>query len=206
MVYRALEPLASLNYLRRCSEIKLDIKKNRSDYVPTIDLTGSYGSNYVSNSITTPNNYATRAKSLQIGLQVNIPLYSGGMTNAGVSEAVSNAGKARADLEAASRQAATDAQQAFADVVNGVEQIDALNSAVESGESAVKGNRAGYRLGIRINLDVLNAEQSSFTLRNRIWLKARYDTLLQWLKLKAAAGTLRESDLLGINDLLVRER
>ncbi|WP_442783934.1 TolC family protein [Collimonas fungivorans] len=64
-------------------------------------------------------------------LASHIPLYSGGMTNAKVSEAVANAGKARADLEAASRQAATDAQQAFAGVVNGVAQIEALNSAVE---------------------------------------------------------------------------
>jgi outer membrane protein len=184
---------------------KVDIKKNRSDYLPTIDLTSSYGSNYASNSLTTPNDYATRSKSLQIGLQVNIPLYSGGMTNARVSEAVANAGKARADLEAASRQAATDAQQAFAGVVNGLAQIDALNSAVESGESAVKGNRAGYHLGIRINLDVLNAEQQLYAAKKDL-AKARYDTLLQGLKLKAAAGNLEEADLLGINDFLVRDR
>lgn len=180
---------------------KVDIKKNRSDYLPTIDLTGSYGSNYASSSLTTPFDYATRAKSLQVGLQINIPLYSGGMTNARVSEAVANAGKARSDLEAASRQAATDAQQAFAGVVNGVAQIDALNSAVESGESAVKGSRAGYRLGLRINLDVLNAEQQLYSAKKDL-AKARYDTLLQGLKLKAAAGTLEEADLLAVNALL----
>jgi outer membrane protein len=179
-----------------------EIKKNRAEYAPMLDLIASKGSNYASNSLTTPNDYSTRANSTQVGLQLTIPLYAGGATDAKVTEAIATKNKAQADLEAASRQAATDAQQAYAGVINGLAQIDALNVALESGQSAVKGNRVGYKLGIRINIDVLNAEQQLYTAQ-RDWTKARYDTLLQELKLKAATGTLMEADLSGVNALLM---
>lgn len=179
-----------------------DIRKNRAEYAPSLDLVASYGSNFSSNSLTTPNDYSTRANSRQIGLQLNIPLYAGGATKARVAEAVANKNKTEADLEAASRQAATDAQQAYAAVMNGLAQIDALNEAVGSGQSAVKGNQVGYRLGIKINLDVLNAQQQLFEAQRDL-TKARYDTLLQGLKLKAASGTLNEDDLQGINSMLL---
>ena len=180
-----------------------EMKKNRAEYAPTLDLVASKGSNYSSNSLTTPNDYSTRANSTQVGLQLTIPLYAGGATNAKVVEAIANKNKAQADLEAASRQAATDAQQAFAGVVNGLAQIDALNVALDSAHSAVKGNRVGYQLGIRINVDVLNAQHQLYTAQ-RDWTKARYDTLLQGLKLKAATGTLTEADLIGVNEMLIR--
>lgn len=178
-----------------------DIKKNRADYAPTLDLVASRGSNYASNSLTTPNDYSTRVTSTQVGVQLNIPLYGGGITNAKVTEAIANRNKAQADLEAASRQAATEAQQAYAGVINGLAQIDALNVALASARDAVKGNQVGYRLGLKVNLDVLNAQQQLYTTQ-RDWTKARYDTLLQGLRLKAATGTLTQADLQGINAML----
>ena len=178
-----------------------EIKKNRSDHLPTLDLVANYGGNYSSSSLTTPNDYSTRVKQQEVSVQFTVPFYAGGMVNSKVTEAIANMNKVEADLEAASRQASTDAQQAFAGVTNGLAQINALNVAVESGQSAVKGNRVGYRLGIRINIDVLNAEQQLFTAQRDL-SKARYDTLLQGFKLKAAAGTLGEQDLLAVNAML----
>jgi outer membrane protein len=178
-----------------------EIKKNRSDHLPTLDLVVNYGGNFASSSLTTPNDYSTRVKQQEAGIQLTVPIYSGGSINSRVTEAIANMNKAEADMEAASRQASTDAQQAFAGVTNGLAQIDALNVAVESGRNAVKGNMAGYRLGIRINIDVLNAEQQLFTAQRDL-SKARYDTLLQGFKLKAAAGTLGEQDLLAVNAML----
>lgn len=177
------------------------IKKNRSEHLPTLDLVGSVGSNYASHSLTTPDDYATRATQHQVGVQLTVPLYSGGAIDSRVTEAIANMNKAEADMQAASRQAATDAQQAFAGVTNGLAQIEALNVAVESGQSAVKGNRVGYKLGIRINIDVLNAEQQLFTAQRDL-SKARYETLLQGFKLKAAAGILSEADLRAVNAML----
>jgi outer membrane protein len=180
----------------------IDIKKSRSAYAPTLDFVASYGNSYSSNSLTTPNEYATRANSTQIGVQLNIPIFSGGETNSRVTESIANHNKAESDLEAASRQAATDAQQAYAGVINGLAQIDALNYARESGESSVKGNRMAFRLGVRINLDVLNAEQQLYTAKRDLAV-ARYETLLQGLKLKAATGSLTEEDLMAINGMMI---
>ncbi len=178
-----------------------EINKNRAEHLPTLDMVANYGDNYASHSLTTPNDFSTRARQAELGVQLTVPLYSGGSVNSKVSEAFANMYKTEADMEAASRQASTDAQQAFAGAANGLAQIDALNVAVESGQSAVKGNRIGYKLGIRINIDVLNAEQQLFTAQRDL-SKARYDTLLQGFKLKAAAGTLSEDDLLAVNAML----
>jgi outer membrane protein len=180
---------------------KIDIKKNRADHLPTLDLVANYGNNWSSHSLTTPNDYSTRAKQNEVGIQLTVPLFAGGSTNSKVVEAIAAMNKAEADLEVASRQASNDAQHAFAGVTNGLAQIDALNVAVESGQSALKGNQAGYKLGIKINVDVLNAQQQLFTAQRDL-SKARYETMLQGLKLKAAAGALDETDFEMVNGML----
>ena len=178
-----------------------DIKKNRAGHLPTLDLVANVGSNYASHSLTTPDDFSTRATQHEVGVQLNVPLYAGGSVNSKVREATATMLKTQSDLEAASRQAATDAQQAYAGVMNGLAQVEALNTAVESGESALKGNRVGYKLGIRINVDVLNAQQQLFGAQRDL-SKARYGALLQGLKLKAAAGSLTEGDLAAVNAML----
>ena len=179
--------------------------RNRAEYLPTVDLVASYGKNYASGSLTTPQDFGTEQRSRVAGVRVTIPLYSGGATGARVDEATANEYKARTELEAARRQAATDARKAYAGIVNGRSQIDALDAALTSSLSAVKGNRIGYRLGIRINLDVLNAEEQLFATRRDL-AKARYDMLMQGLKLKAAAGVLTEADVATVNGLLAGAR
>lgn len=179
------------------------VNKNRSEHLPTLDLVASYGQNYSSGSLTTPADFATRANPRQLGVQLTMPFFAGGATNSRVTEAIAGKNKAAAELEAARRQAGTDAKQAYSAIVNGLAQIEALESAVESSKSAVKGNQIGYQLGIHMNIDVLNAEQQLYAAQRDL-VKARYDTLLQGLKLKAAAGGLTESDVLVVNGLLAR--
>jgi outer membrane protein len=178
-----------------------EVSKNRADYLPTLDMVASYGKNYSSGNTGTPSDFATRANSSQAGVQLTIPLFAGGTTNSRVTEAIANKNKAAAELEVARRQSGTDAKQAYAAIVNGLAQIEALDSAVESSKSAVNGNQIGYKLGIHMNIDVLNAEQQLYTAQRDL-LKARYDTLFQGFKLKAAAGVLTETDVLEINRLL----
>ena len=91
----------------------------------------------------------------------------------------------------------------MAGIVNGKSQIAALRAAVESGVSSLRGNKAGYKLGLRINSDVLDAEQQLYASRRDL-AKARYETILQGLKLKAAAGVLSGQDVVSINGLLAR--
>lgn len=177
------------------------VGKVRAEHTPTLDLVASYGENYSSGSTTMQSDYAWRGQNRQVGIQFNVPLFAGGGTSSRVTEAMSNKYRTGAELEVAKRQAATDARLAFAGVVNGLTQIDALESAVASSQSAVKGSHAGYKLGIYSNIDVLNAEKQYYTA-TRDLVKARYETLMQSLKLKAAAGILTVADLEGVNSLL----
>lgn len=178
------------------------VGKTRSEHAPTLDLVASYGENYSSGSTTMPTDFASRGQNKLVGVQFTVPLFAGGGTSSHVAEAIANKYRAGAELEVAHRQAATDARLAFAGVVNGLVQVAALVSAVESSQSAVSGSHAGYKLGIYNNIDVLNAEKQLYTARRDL-VKARYDTLFQALKLKAAAGILNGEDLISTNALLV---
>jgi len=178
-----------------------EIAKSQAAHSPTLDLTAAYGNNYTSGSITSPADISVRSRSTQVGLSLTIPLYAGGGVQARVREAVALKSKAGEDLEAARRLAVTQARQAFAGVVNGAAQVQALASAITSSKSSLDANKVGYLVGTRINMDVLNAEQQLFAAQ-RDWYKARAETLIQGLRLKAANATLGEADLGAINELL----
>jgi outer membrane protein len=167
-------------------------------------MTASYGRNFSSGSLSSPADIDTRYRSTQVGVQLNIPIYSGGGTESRVREAAANYYRARSDWEAASRQAVTGAKQAFTAFDSGQSQIDALESAVESSRSSVEANKVGYRIGTRINTDVLNAEQQLATAQRDL-VRTKYDTLMQGLKLKASAGLLTEQDIYQIDTMMVRK-
>ena len=178
-----------------------EIIKNQAAHSPSLDLTAGYGRNFASGTVSSPADISTRVRSSQVGLSLSVPLYAGGSVQARVREAIALKDKSEEDLEAARRQAVTQARQAFSGVVNGQAQVDALASAIFSSKSAVDANKIGYRIGTRINIDVLNAEQQLYAAQ-RDWHKARVDTLMQGLRLKAANATLAETDLHSINNLL----
>jgi outer membrane protein len=136
-----------------------------------------------------------------VGVQVAIPLFSGYSVTSRVRETIALEDRARADLENARRTAAQGARQAFGGVNAGLAQVRALEAAEISSQSALESNRLGYQVGVRINIDVLNAQQQLFTTRQNL-SKARYDTVMNGLRLKSAAGTLKEEDLIIVNGLL----
>lgn len=177
------------------------VTKARAGNFWTLDFVASTGTNYSSGSVVIPGSYESRVKSNVAGIQFAMPIFEGGMTGSRIREALANRDKLAAQLEEARRKAGAEARTAYAGVVNGLSQAEALQAAVEAGDSSVRGNQAGYKLGIRINSDVLSAQQQLFASR-RDWVKARYDTLLAGLKLKAAAGVLSEQDVLAVNGLL----
>jgi outer membrane protein len=176
--------------------------KSRAEHTPTLDLVASYGENYSSGSTTMPTDYAYRGNTRQIGIQFNIPLFSGGAVSSRVSEAFANKYRAGAELELAKRQAATDARLALTGVMNGLSQVSALRAAVESGQAIVDANHAGYKYGMKNNFELLDAEQKLYSAKRDL-IKARYETLFQALKLKAAVGSLNEKDLMEANSLLM---
>ncbi len=178
-----------------------DVDRARAGHLPTVDLVASVGHNFSNHSLTTPDDYSTKAAQHAVGVQVNVPLFAGGAVVVKVNQAEGALDKARADLEAASRSAASDAQHAYTGVTSGLAQVESLAVAVDSGASALAGNRAGFRVGYKTNVDVLNAEQQLYAARRDL-SKARYDVLLQGMKLKAAAGILGEQDLAAIDSML----
>lgn len=179
-----------------------ELDRSRAARLPTIDIVAGYGGNYSAGNITEPENFGTQVHDKQISIQFNLPLVDGGGMHAQVVEARALNNKAAQDVIAAQRQAVLDARQAYLALMSGRAQVDALQTAVEAGQSALKGNRLGYGLGIRINSDVLGAEEQLYgSVRDLD--KARYDALYESLKLKAATGGLSEEDLMKVNALLM---
>ena len=170
---------------------------SRAAHYPTVDMVASYGQN------NGPGQFGVGSidtTSGQLGLQLNIPIFQGGAVNSRVREAIARRTGEQAALDNATRNAALGARQAYLGVVNGLAGVRALEAALVSSLSSLESNRLGYEVGVRINIDVLNAENQVYVTRRDL-AKTRFDTLINQLRLKAAVGALTESDLERINSL-----
>jgi len=174
---------------------KREIARNRANHLPTANLVASSTHNYQTGGGSTINNNA-------IGVSWNIPIFSGFAVTSKVRETIALEDKARNDLEATKRAAAQTARQAFLGMTSGLAQVKALEAAEVSSKSSLDSNKLGYQVGVRINIDVLNAQKLLYSTQKDL-SKARYDTIMNGLRLKSAAGTLKEEDLAPINALLV---
>ncbi|MFN7834421.1 MAG: TolC family outer membrane protein [Burkholderiaceae bacterium] len=174
--------------------------KTRASHLPTLDLTSQLGRSQQS---TFYGGGATIAdvRTANIGIALALPIFNGGAVTSRVREADGLVRKAEQDLTAARRQASLQARQSFVGVQSGLAQIGALEAAERSSQLALNANKLGYEVGVRINIDVLNAQQQLASARRDL-ARAKYDTLLNTLKLKAAAGSLSEADLQAISGLL----
>jgi len=178
-----------------------EVERNRAAHHPTLDAVASYtragaGAGFqggVGNDTTTG----------VLGLQLAVPLYQGGGINSRVREAISNLEKARQNLEAAKRTAALDTRQAFLGVTSGIAQIKALQSAVVSSQSQLDSTRLGQEVGVRTGVDVLNAQQQMFSARRDL-AQARYNYILNSLRLSAATGRLSEEEIARVSQWLAR--
>jgi outer membrane protein len=177
---------------------KRDVEKARAGHLPTLDVVATYGNTHAGNGT---NGTPSLSRSNAVGLQLTLPIYAGGATQSKVREAIALSDKAEADLETQKRTATQAARQAFVGVTSGIAQVRGYEAAVVSGKSAVDSNKLGYEVGVRINIDVLNAQSSLADTQQKL-AKARYDTLISQLKLKAAAGTVEAEDIEQINMLL----
>src|SRR5207249_11508308 len=171
---------------------RLEAKRSFAAHLPTLDVIATYGKTGQSATVTSP--VGSDVTTTQIGLQFALPLYQGGAISSREREAAALYLKAKDDLENARRQAALTAQQTYLSVINGIAQIGALEQALVSSQSALDSNRLGYEVGVRINIDVLNAQQQLFQTRRDLAV-ARYNLLVNQLKLKAAVGALRDEDV-----------
>jgi outer membrane protein len=111
--------------------------------------------------------------------------------------------KARNDLEAARRGVAQATRATFFGVRSGIAQVGALEAAESSSQLALEATQLGYKVGVRVNLDVLNAQTQLFQTRRDL-AKARYDVIVGGLKLRQASGQLNAQDVGAVNRLLAK--
>jgi outer membrane protein len=177
----------------------LEARRNRAAHLPTLDFFATHGQTGA--SATSESSVGRDTTQTVIGLQLAMPLYQGGGLSSRDRESAALSLKAKDDLENARRTAVLQARQIYLSVLNGIVQVTALEQALVSSQSALDSNKLGYEVGVRINIDVLNAQQQLFQTRRDLSL-ARYNTLTNHLRLKAAAATLREEDLEVVNRAL----
>ena len=176
-----------------------EVERSRAGHKPTLDIVATYANSAVSSNVTNGLGADTRTGTL--GLQLAVPIFAGWSVDSRIRESLANLERARSDLENTRRQAALAARQSYVGVTNGIAQVRALEQAVTSSETALASNKLGYEVGVRINIDVLNSQQQLFSTKRDL-ARARYDAIMNGLRLKAAAGTLAEEDVEAVNRLL----
>jgi len=181
---------------------QLETRKAEAGHKPTVDLVAQYQVAR-SPSTTTLAQNTVRSNNASIGVQFNMPLFAGYAIQNRVKETMSLEDKARTDLDAAKRGVDLATRSAFLGVLSGQGQVKALEAAEASSQSSLDANRLGYQVGVRINIDVLNAQSQLFQTKRDL-AQARYNVLLGGLRLKQASGKLVPEDLLPINSLLAK--
>jgi len=172
-----------------------EVARNRGGHYPTVDLVANYSKNAATGGSFGVGSDST---SKSVGVQLNLPIFQGGATSSKWREAEDNRERASQELENARRSVALQTRQAYLGVVSGIAQVKALQQALTSSESLLEASKLGQEVGVRTNLDVLNAQQQLYSTRRDLF-QAEYDYLLSQLRLKAAVGTLGEEDLSKVN-------
>ncbi len=175
-----------------------EVARNRGGHYPTLDLVANYSENFANGGSL---GVGSDSRNTSVGVQLNVPLFQGGAIQSRLREAEANRDRASEELENARRNVALQTRQAYLGVVNGIAQVKALQQALKSSESVLEASKLGQEVGVRTNLDVLNAQQQLYSTRRDLY-QAEYNYLISQLRLKAAAGTLAEDDLAKVNQAL----
>jgi outer membrane protein, protease secretion system len=167
-----------------------EVRRNQAGHAPRLDAIASI-SQSKSDSTSTFNQ---EIDNKSIGIQLNIPIYSGGSVSASTSQAEANYKKAQDDLESKNNEILLELRKQYSALLSGALKINALKQSVDSAELLVIATKKSLIGGIRTNLDVLDAYKQLFEA-NRDLSLARYNYLVDYVSLKKAAGTLTVGDL-----------
>jgi len=178
---------------------KLEIAKSKAGELPTIDAVASLGANYATGDSIIPG--TTRSGS--VGVELNWPLYTGGSVQNRIKETVALEQRSREEFENARRTVAQNTRIAYWGVQSGEALVKALEAAEASSRLSLDATQLGYKVGVRVNIDVLNAQTQLFQTQRDLF-KSRYDVLVNSLRLRQASGQLTPNDLLAVNSLLAR--
>ncbi len=167
-----------------------NVNRSRAGHAPRMDFVASLSKSKGE----TLNTFNQDATVRSVGVQVNIPLYAGGYVSAATSQAVFNLEKEKSNLEAKTKQVLVELRKQYGLVTSSAARVDALVHSVRSAALLVIATEKSIKGGVRINLDLLNAQQQLYTARRDL-AQARYAYLLSYLRLRNAAGTLGAEDL-----------
>jgi outer membrane protein len=195
---------------------KRDVKIAQAGYMPTVDLFAQYGETNrdaeqtnqsfdPSGTLGTGDKVRGSADSETnndaVGLRVNVPVFKSGGTNSRVREQVYLHRASREKLEGTQRAAERETRDSYLGVIAEKARVGALKQAVKSNQTALEATEAGFEVGTRTTVDVLDARRRLFESQ-RDYARSRYDYLINLVKLKSAAGVLVPADLNAINGYL----
>jgi len=173
-----------------------EVERQRAGHYPTLDLVASAGH---TSTLSSGDRQITDAN--RIGLQLNVPIFQGGEVSSKTAEADANRRAAISAQETARRGAVLQARQSYLGVVNGLAQVKTLQAANAAAQKAMTSNKDAFDVGVRLGIDVLNAQNQVYVTRRDL-TRTAVETLIAQLRLKAAVGTLGEEDVQAVNGLL----
>ena len=198
----------ALTQLRLAREVaRLETEKARTGKLPTVGVSGSLSDAQSKLSGRTPGGSfgpsSGNGVSANVALQLTMPLYTGGLVQNRIKETLALEDKAQSDLDAARRSVAQGTRSAFFGLNSLRAQVTALEAAESSSKLALEATQLGYKVGVRVNLDVLNAQTQLFQAQRDL-AKARYDVVVNSLKLRQVSGQLQPQDVNAVDALLAR--
>jgi outer membrane protein len=206
-VQMALQQNLSLVSSRMAADIaRENISAARGGHAPTLDLVASgYRTTSNQEQIYASGGFEGSATQDQlqrtIGLQITVPIYSGGLVSSQVRQAVYQHRAAKERVERVARQTERDARDAYLGVISEISRVQALKRALESNTTGLKATEVGYDAGTRTAVDVLESRRL-WTQAQTNYRRSRYDYLVNVLRLQQAAGTLSEESLIRVNGWL----
>ncbi|MBA0218484.1 outer membrane channel protein TolC [Pectobacterium brasiliense] len=177
------------------------IRSAETGYMPTLDLTASTGvsdTRYSGSRTNSGNFNDTDAGQHRVGINFTLPLYSGGATNSQVKQAQHSYVSSSELLESAHRSVIQTVRSSFNNISASISSINAYKQAEVSAQSSLDAMEAGYQVGTRTIVDVLDATTTLYNAKQQL-SSARYDYLINQLNIKSAQGTLNEADLQALN-------
>ena len=174
-----------------------ELRRREAGHYPTLDLVANHSYSDTTDLPVTGN----ESTNTSIGVQLSVPIYSGGLTTAQSREARALLSQAQEALEAQRRATEREVRSAYLGITAGIGQVNARKQALSSAQTALEATQTGFEVGTRTAVDVLNAQQVRYSAQSN-YARARYDYLLATLKLKQAAGSLSEEDLTLVNGWL----
>ncbi len=190
----ALSQNLSLQSVRLDNDVaKTEIRRQSAGHIPTLDLVGNHGFSRTGGQFG-----ANNVNSSSVSLQLTVPIYHGGQVSARSRQAEYRHTEALEQLEKQRRNVKRQARDSYLKVVSGISQVKAFGQAVKSNAIALEAIEAGVEVGTRTTVDITVAQRSLFEAK-RNHARARYDYIINSIKLKQAAGTLSPDDIDEIN-------